>query len=161
VRVKFGSPTTGGFGDRSAPLLEQESPTRQSSATTRGFGAVNSSAPNARTKASVAQSAFAAVVAKTAGPTNPPPSSDGPSTALEILEKRRPAYSDEARRLQIEGEVVLEMLFPASGPARVLRVIRGLGHGLDESAVEAAVAIRFRPAAERAVAVDTVATVRI
>ena len=46
-------------------------------------------------------------------------------------------------------EVLLDVLFASSGQALVLRTVRGLGHGLDESAIAAAEAIRFRPA-ERA-----------
>jgi TonB family protein len=117
--------------------------------------------PKATTKASVTQSQFGAVVAKTDSPRNRPQPSSGRSEALEILQKPRPEYSDEARRLRIEGEVVLEMLFPASGQSKVLRIVHGLGHGLDESAAKSAGAIRFRPAVERGTAVDTVATVRI
>jgi TonB family protein len=82
-------------------------------------------------------------------------------SAAEILSKPRPAYTDEARRLQIEGAVLLEVLFGASGQARVLRTIRGLGHGLDENAVSAAREIRFRPAQRDGAAVDSAAVVRI
>jgi len=83
------------------------------------------------------------------------------SSAAEILSKPRPAYTDEARRLQIQGEVLLEVLFAASGEVRVLRTIRGLGHGLDESAIAAARAIQFRPAQRGDAAVDSNAVVHI
>jgi TonB family protein len=83
------------------------------------------------------------------------------STPVEILHKPRPAYTDEARRMQIEGEVVVEAVFSATGEVRVLRVLRGLGHGLDESAVKSAEAIRFRAATQNGSPVDTIATVRI
>lgn len=83
------------------------------------------------------------------------------SSAAEILSKPRPAYTDEARRLQIQGEVLLEVLFAASGEARVLRTIRGLGHGLDENAIAAARAIEFRPAKRGDAAVDSTAIVHI
>ncbi len=86
---------------------------------------------------------------------------DERSSALEILEKPRPLYSQEARRLKIEGVVVLEMSFGADGHGRVLRVVRGLGHGLDENAIRAATGIRFRPAVQQGRPVDTVALVRI
>jgi TonB family protein len=82
-------------------------------------------------------------------------------SAAEILFKPRPAYTDEARRLQIEGEVLLEVLFAASGEVRILRTIRGLGHGLDESAVASARQIRFRPAQRGGAAVDSSAVVHI
>jgi TonB family protein len=80
---------------------------------------------------------------------------------VEILSKPRPAYSDEARRLKIEGEVLVELLFSASGEARVVSLIRGLGHGLDENALAAAQAIRFRPAKRGEVSVDATAIVHI
>ncbi len=83
------------------------------------------------------------------------------SSAAEILSKPRPAYTDEARRLRIEGEVLLEVLFRASGEARVLRTIRGLGHGLDENAIAAARAIQFRPAKRGDTAADSTAVVHI
>lgn len=79
----------------------------------------------------------------------------------EILSKPRPEYTDEARRLRIEGEVLVEVLFRASGEAHVLRTIQGLGHGLDESAIAAANAIRFRPAKRGDAAVDSTAVVHI
>jgi TonB family protein len=82
-------------------------------------------------------------------------------TPLEILQKPRPVYSEEARHLQLEGEVVLDALFGASGQIQVTRVLRGLGHGLDEKAIQAATGIRFHPATENGVAVDTSAVVRI
>jgi TonB family protein len=80
---------------------------------------------------------------------------------IEILAKPKPVYTDEARRLRIQGEVVLEVLFRASSQVYVLRVVRGLGHGLDDSAQRAALGIRFHPAAEGGRAVDSVATVKI
>ena len=64
----------------------------------------------------------------------------------EILFKPTPIYTDEARKLHVEGEVLLEVVFQASGAIRVERVVRGLGHGLDESAIHSAVQIRFKPA---------------
>lgn len=78
-----------------------------------------------------------------------------------IVEKPRPEYTEEARRLRIEGEVLLDVLFAAGGEVEVLRVRRGLGHGLDEKAVEAARRIRFRPAQAGGRAVDSQATVRV
>jgi TonB family protein len=64
----------------------------------------------------------------------------------EILAKPTPVYTDEARKLRIEGEVLLEVVFESSGKLRVVRVVRGLGHGLDEAAIRAAEQIHFKPA---------------
>ena len=82
-------------------------------------------------------------------------------TPVEILFKPRPLYATEARRLKLEGEVLVELLFAASGEARVLRVVQGLGHGLDESAIIAAQAIRFRPAQRGGTPIDSRALVHI
>jgi hypothetical protein len=57
--------------------------------------------------------------------------------------------------------VLLDVQFNISGDARVLRMVRGLGHGLDETAVAAAQGIRFRPATRDGAAVDSTALVHI
>jgi TonB family protein len=64
----------------------------------------------------------------------------------EIIYKPTPAYTQEARGLKIEGEVLLEAVLEASGSLHVIRVVRGLGHGLDDNAIKAAQQIRFKPA---------------
>jgi TonB family protein len=64
----------------------------------------------------------------------------------EIISKPTPAYTQEAKNLRIEGEVLLEVVLQATGSLHVLRVVRGLGHGLDDNAVRAAEQIRFKPA---------------
>lgn len=101
--------------------------------------------------------------ASAAAPATPnrgvPPAS--PITPVEILSKPRPAYTEEARSLRIQGEVLLQVLFEASGEVRIDRVVRGLGHGLDESAMAAARGIRFHPARREGLAVDFEATVHI
>ena len=71
----------------------------------------------------------------------------GPAaTPVEITFKPNPVYTDEARNLKLEGEVLLEVSFGANGTLHVNRVVRGLGHGLDEAAIAAANKIRFKPA---------------
>ncbi|PYV18659.1 MAG: hypothetical protein DMG07_03435 [Acidobacteria bacterium] len=84
-----------------------------------------------------------------------------PQVPVEILAKPKPAYTKEARDLRLEGEVLLEVLFGADGEARVLRMIQGLGHGLDESAARAAEQIRFKPAERDGRPVDSSARVSI
>jgi TonB family protein len=65
---------------------------------------------------------------------------------VEITFKPRPLYTDEGRKLKIEGEVLLDVVFSATGEIRIIKVVHGLGHGLDESAVHAAEKIQFKPA---------------
>jgi TonB family protein len=79
----------------------------------------------------------------------------------EILSKPVPTYTEEARVKKIEGEVLLEVVFEASGKLRVVRVVRGLGHGLDDSAVHAAEQIRFKPALKDGQPSDSTAVVHI
>ena len=64
----------------------------------------------------------------------------------EILSKPTPLYTQEAKNLRIEGEVLLEVVLGASGNLHVVRLVRGLGHGLDDNAVKAAEKIHFKPA---------------
>jgi TonB family protein len=83
------------------------------------------------------------------------------ATPVAILDKPNPQYTDEARRLGIEGEVLVDVVFLGSGQVKVEKVAKGLGHGLDEAAIRAAEQIRFRPAMQDGHAVDFPATVHI
>lgn len=82
-------------------------------------------------------------------------------TPAEVVFKPTPDYSAEARAQRIEGTVILEVEFSTSGQVRVLRVVRGLGYGLDEMAVRAAEQIRFKPAVSGGRPVDFTTTVQI
>ncbi len=84
-----------------------------------------------------------------------------PVTPVEILYKPNPLYTEEGRRLKVEGEVKLEVIFTATGKVQVVRVLEGLGHGLDEAAVRAAEKIRFKPAKREGQSIDSAATLRI
>jgi TonB family protein len=83
------------------------------------------------------------------------------STPVEITFKPNPVYTDEARSLKLEGEVLLEVSFSANGTLHVNRVVRGLGHGLDEAAVAAANKIRFKPSLHSGQPVDSTAIVHV
>jgi len=82
-------------------------------------------------------------------------------TPAEILSKPVPIYTDEARAKKIEGEVLLEVTFEATGKIHVVRVVRGLGHGLDDAAVRAAEQIRFKPALKDGQPSDSTAVLHI
>ena len=79
----------------------------------------------------------------------------------EILSKPVPIYTEEARAKRIEGEVLLEVVLEASGKLRVIKVVRGLGHGLDDAAVHAAEQIRFKPALKDGQPSDSTAVLHI
>ncbi len=86
----------------------------------------------------------------------------GPATTpVEITFKPNPIYTQEARDLKLEGEVLLEVSFSANGTLHVNRVVRGLGHGLDEAATAAANKIRFKPALRYSQPVDSTAIVHV
>jgi TonB family protein len=85
----------------------------------------------------------------------------GPTTPVEITYKPNPVYTPEARNLKLEGEVLLEMTFYANGTLHINRVVRGLGHGLDEAAQAAASKIRFKPALRSGQPVDSTAVVHV
>jgi len=86
----------------------------------------------------------------------------GPATTpVEITYKPKPVYTEEARKLKLEGEVLLEVLFGADGTLHVNRVVSGLGHGLDEAAITAANNIRFKPAMRIGEPVDSTAIVHV
>lgn len=86
----------------------------------------------------------------------------GPATTpVEIISKPNPLYTEEARRLKLEGEVLLAVMFSANGQLHVDRVVRGLGHGLDEAAVAAANHMRFKPGQRNGSPVDSTAIVHV
>lgn len=83
------------------------------------------------------------------------------STPVSIQSKPTPLYTSEARQLRVEGEVLLNVVFTAEGQIRILNVVRGLGHGLDESAQRAAQGVRFSPAMRDGHPVDAKVTLHI
>ena len=101
----------------------------------------------------------AAAAAPVAAPRKLEP--EATSTSVEITFKPRPDYTKEARDKKIEGEVLVRVLFTASGQVKVLGVSRGLGYGLDEAALRAAEQIRFKPSTRGGSPVDSTATVHI
>ena len=80
----------------------------------------------------------------------------------ELRPEKREKRSDDVfhEPLDKQGEVLVNVLFKASGEPSVLDVVHGLGHGLDEAAVRAQ-QIRFKPALRAGQAVDWTATVHI
>jgi len=57
-----------------------------------------------------------------------------------------PEYNEEARQLRVEGSVLLEAVVRTDGRVDSVKVIKGLGHGLDESAIQTITERwRFRP----------------
>jgi TonB family protein len=153
------TPTLGSFD--SAPASP---PARRAIANggATGFSDGSAPAPSIASRGSITRGSFGDTkVENSARQTAPVGTAAASTTPVEILSKPKPAYTDEARAQKIEGEVLLEMQFSASGEARVLRLVRGIGHGLDETALSAARGIRFRPATRDGGPVDSAAIVHI
>jgi TonB family protein len=110
----------------------------------------------------VRSTGFAEAQAQAPEAPRPRTASVGPATKpAEITYKPNPVYTEEARQLRIEGDVLLDVIFGANGQIRVLRVVRGLGHGLDEAAVRSAQQIRFKPAMREGQPLDSEATLHV
>jgi TonB family protein len=84
-----------------------------------------------------------------------------PIAPVAIQSKPAPVYTEEARRLRVEGDVVVQVVFSATGEIRIVGVVKGLGHGLDEAAVVATRQIRFTPARRDGQFVDYPATIHV
>jgi len=148
-----------GFG--AAAVAPADAVRRPSLVAAAGFGDTGVASASGIARAAVRTSGFGDAVSAPSSASRARSSVQPAVTVAQILEKPRPAYTEEARRLQIEGEVQLEILFGASGEIQILRVVRGLGHGLDENAAQAARTIRFLPARKDGRPVDSTATVHI
>lgn len=89
------------------------------------------------------------------GPYRPGSGIEPPSLLKEV----KPDYSEEARRRGVEGDVVMEIVVRHDGSVGDVRVLQGLGHGLDERAVAAVRRWRFNPARRKGAPVDVLAEV--
>lgn len=70
----------------------------------------------------------------------------GGITAPKPVETPDPEYTEEARRAKIQGTCILWLIVDADGHPRDIRVVRGLGYGLDAKALETVKQWRFEPA---------------
>jgi TonB family protein len=85
-----------------------------------------------------------------------------PGSGIEpprLLKEVKPDYSEEARRRGIEGDVVMEIVVRHDGSVGDVKVLSGLGAGLDERAITAVRRWRFTPATRRGAPVDVLVEV--
>jgi TonB family protein len=157
--------STSSFGDEAPAAAPATASRNRGSVQSTGFTVevAEDTAPARRSgTGSVSTGGFGDTVAVNEVPrARKKPPAENPDTPVEIISKPKPNYTAEARDLKIEGEVVLRVVFVASGEMRVIGVVEGLGHGLDEAAVDAAKQIEFKPARRNGEAVDYKAVVRI
>jgi len=76
------------------------------------------------------------------------------STRPRVILKPEPQYTEQARRDQITGTVVLRVVFSSSGDVTNINALQKLGGGLTEKAIAAARQIRFVPATRNGHAVS-------
>ncbi|HET9268840.1 MAG TPA: energy transducer TonB, partial [Vicinamibacterales bacterium] len=85
-----------------------------------------------------------------------------PGSGIEpprLLREVKATYSEEARRANVIGDVLMEVVIRADGTVGSARVTRGLGFGLDERAIAAVRQWRFAPARRQGVPVDVIVEV--
>ncbi|HEX3877574.1 MAG TPA: TonB family protein [Bryobacteraceae bacterium] len=85
----------------------------------------------------------------------------GDVTRPELLRKMEPEYSEAARSAKLEGTVVLYVTVQPDGSATPIRVLKSLGMGLDEKAIEAVQQWQFKPATKNGEPVAVVATIEV
>lgn len=73
-----------------------------------------------------------------------------PDKEITVLRRVPPRYTDEARRLKISGGIAMVVEFQRDGTVGEIKIVKGLGAGLDEAAADAARQIVFLPAVKDA-----------
>jgi TonB family protein len=79
----------------------------------------------------------------------------------QIISKSEPQYSEDGLKAKTEGSVGLSITVGVDGAARDIKVVRPLGQGLDEKAIEAVRTWHWKPAMKGGVAIATRATVEV
>lgn len=82
-------------------------------------------------------------------------------TAPSIQREIKPDYTEEGRRRNIEGDVVLEIVVRSDGTVGSVKLVSGLGAGLDERAIDAVRQWRFSPARRYGTPVDVIVEVAV
>ena len=112
---------------------------------------------------------------RTAGPGRGPLSGAGPGTGdggiytigsgvtmPQILQQSTPSYTDDAIKAKVQGIVILQAVIRQNGRVDSFKVLRGLGYGLEEKAIqEIATRWRFRPGTLQGRPVDVLATIEV
>lgn len=85
----------------------------------------------------------------------------GGVSAPTVITKVEPEYSEEARKAKWQGQVVLSLVVDEHGRAQNVKVLRALGLGLDQKAIEAVEKWVFKPGTKDGKAVPVYATIQI
>lgn len=85
----------------------------------------------------------------------------GGVSAPKVLYKLEPEFSEEARKNKFQGNVVLRIVVGIDGKTHEVKVVRSLGMGLDEKAVESIRQWRFEPGRKEGVPVPVEVLVEV
>lgn len=85
----------------------------------------------------------------------------GGVSAPAVLFKVDPEYSEEARKAKYSGTVLISLIVDPNGKAQNIKVVRSLGLGLDEKAMEAVAKWKFKPGMKNGQAVAVQATIEV
>lgn len=83
------------------------------------------------------------------------------TTPPSVITKVDPEYSEEARKAKYSGSVMLSIVVNTDGKAEDIHVVKSLGMGLDEKAVEAVQKWRFKPGMNKGVPVKVRAQIEV
>ena len=83
------------------------------------------------------------------------------SSGLQVLSIPTPKYTDSARTNKVQGSVIVIATFKADGSVGSPQVVRGLGYGLDEAALDVVKHVKFNPAKVDGRTVDVTRTMRV
>jgi TonB family protein len=89
------------------------------------------------------------------------PAQRGMIQSPSLIYKVEPEYTEEAKSAGLQGTVVLYAEVSPEGRAMNIRVVRGLGLGLDEKAIEAIRKWRFRPGTKDGSPIPVATTIEV
>lgn len=85
----------------------------------------------------------------------------GGVTSPTVLSRVEPEYSEEARKARYEGTVLLEAIIRKDGRIDTIRLLRSLGFGLDQNAIDALKRWRFHPGTKNGKPVDVMLNIAV
>ena len=114
-----------------------------------------------RAQALRAQKVAAMPMPVNADPSTPPIKIGNGVSGPALVGKSEPEYSRFAIFRKTQGSVLLAIVIGSDGSPRDIRLLRGIGYGLDEKAAEAVSRWRFRPGQKDGQAVAVQANVEV
>jgi TonB family protein len=85
----------------------------------------------------------------------------GGVSAPSAVQRMEPRYSEEARAAKLQGTVVIQVTIGTDGLAHDARIVRGLGLGLDQNAIESISQWQFKPGVKDGQPVKVAATIEV